>query len=105
MIDIEGKQLRVRDSGIGISNEEVQQIFKPFYRAKRRQQRPRGGHGVGLTIVKMLSDRFHWPVTMTSEPNVGTQVIIRFPDATEKPVADSAESSGQASSSHGLHTS
>lgn len=104
-IRIEQKQLCVEDSGIGMANEEVKQIFKPFYRAGNGRHRPRGGHGVGLTIVKMLSDRFHWPVTISSKPNVGTQVIILFPDATEQPIGPSAESAAHAPFSHDLHTS
>ncbi len=48
----------------------------------------RGGHGLGLTIVRRLSDRFGWPVTIDSSPGVGTRVEIRFPGARREPLYD-----------------
>jgi signal transduction histidine kinase len=48
----------------------------------------RGGHGLGLTIVRRLSDRFGWPVTIDSSPGVGTRVEIRFPGARSEPLYD-----------------
>ena len=70
--------IRIQDTGIGMSEEEVARAFQPFFRGGRSR---RGGHGVGLTIVKRLSDRFSWPVEMTSEAAVGTCVTIHFPQA------------------------
>jgi signal transduction histidine kinase len=70
--------IRIQDSGIGMSEEEVARAFQPFFRGGRSR---RGGHGVGLTIVKRLSDRFSWPVEMTSEMGHGTAVTIHFPQA------------------------
>ena len=43
----------------------------------------RGGHGVGLTIVKRLSDRFQWPIEFESEPGKGTTVRVRFPNCAQ----------------------
>ena len=50
----------------------------PFVRGEGRH---RGGHGVGLTIVRRLSDRFGWPISVESTPGVGTTVVINFPTA------------------------
>jgi len=72
----------VQDSGIGMSDEEVAQAFQAYFRGGRSQ---RGGHGVGLTIVKRLSDRFGWPVSISSELGIGTNVTIRFPQARPLP--------------------
>ena len=66
----------------GMAPEEVEKVFKPFYRAGRQ----RGGHGVGLTIVKRLSDRFGWPVHVESSPGVGTRVTVGFPTGRVEPV-------------------
>ena len=68
----------VEDSGVGISDDMVKDIFRPFVRAGIN---PRDGYGVGLTIVKRLSDRFNWPVRIDSTPGVGTRVVVEFPDA------------------------
>ncbi len=65
----------ISDSGVGISAEDMDRIFKPFQRGGSKQ---RGGYGVGLTIVKMLSDRFHWPISIDSELHKGTTVKVDF---------------------------
>ncbi len=74
--------LTIEDSGVGIPEEQVQQVFEPFFRSKGSRA---GGHGVGLTIVKRLSDRFQWPVEIESKPGEGTRVGVRFPDALVLP--------------------
>jgi signal transduction histidine kinase len=66
----------VEDTGCGMSEEQLAQAFKPFYRGGREGAR---GHGIGLTIVSRLSERFGWPVELRSEPGKGTVASIRFP--------------------------
>ena len=78
-IHISGNALAIEDSGVGMQSEEVGQVFKPFFRGGSRA---RGGHGVGLTIVKRLSDRFGWPIRLDSTVGVGTRVVVEFLDAT-----------------------
>lgn len=70
--------VRIEDSGIGMSEDELAQAFRPYFRGNRST---RGGHGVGLTLVRRLSDRFGWPVEMHSELGVGTTAAIQFPQA------------------------
>ncbi len=67
----------IRDTGVGIPADEIDAMFRPFVRGEASL---RGGHGVGLTIVQRLSDRFGWPVRITSERGVGTTVEVSFPD-------------------------
>ena len=81
-VQIGADYVRVRDSGIGMSEEELRHIFKPYYRGGKGTQ---GGYGVGLSLVQRLSDRFGWPVEMNSELNVGTTATIRFPQAKPFP--------------------
>jgi len=71
----------IKDSGKGMPQQEMKDIFKPYYRGDRKSTR---GHGVGLTIVKRLSDRFNWPIAVISAPGEGTSVEIRFPQAGEQ---------------------
>jgi signal transduction histidine kinase len=61
-----------------MSDDELKNAFLPYFRGNRSA---RGGHGVGLTLVRRLSDRFGWPVEMHSELGVGTTATIRFPQA------------------------
>jgi signal transduction histidine kinase len=82
-VTIGQQRLVIEDSGIGMDAQQVEQAFKPYFRGEPQR---RGGHGVGLTIVKRLSDRFGWPVEIASEPGVGTRVTIRFPTAQCEPL-------------------
>jgi signal transduction histidine kinase len=68
----------IRDTGVGMAPDKVREMYEPFVRGDAGR---RGGHGVGLTIVRRLSDRFGWPVEISSELGVGTRVEIRFPGA------------------------
>ncbi|MEM9056944.1 MAG: HAMP domain-containing sensor histidine kinase [Pseudomonadota bacterium] len=78
-VTIADRRVVVRDTGPGMAAGVVSKVFEPFYRGTRTQRR-RGGHGVGLTIVKRLSERFGWPLTVDSCPGEGTSVTIAFPD-------------------------
>ena len=75
-IEIDTNSIAIIDTGIGMTESQVNQIFKPYFQAGAR---PEGGHGVGLAIVKRISDRFNWPVKFHSQPNKGTTVIVEFP--------------------------
>jgi signal transduction histidine kinase len=77
---IRGDTVIIRDTGPGIAEDDVRKILSPSYRGGQAS-RSRGGHGVGLTIVKRLCERFGWPLAIESEQGVGTRVSIRFPDA------------------------
>lgn len=81
-IEISDRRFTIQDSGIGIPAPDVENIFKPYFRAGGRQ---RGGHGVGLTIVKRFSDRFGWPVEIQSTPGEGTRVSVEFANAEVDP--------------------
>jgi len=72
----------IHDTGVGLSEERVRDIGRPFVRGST--ERP--GHGVGLTIVRRLSDRFGWPVEFSSQPGVGTRVRVTFPGARATPL-------------------
>lgn len=56
-----------------MSKEEIDNIFMPHYRANNDSSI---GHGVGLTIVKRLSERFHWPLKIKSFPDEGTRIEV-----------------------------
>ena len=67
----------VADTGVGIAAEDLQNVFQPYFRGKHSGK---AGHGIGLTIVKRLSERFGWPVDLQSTEGVGTTVTVRFPN-------------------------
>jgi len=82
-VEIRGDEVVIADTGPGMTEEEIGRVFKPFVRRQRR----RGGYGVGLTIVKRLTERFGWPLEIESEPGRGTRVSVRFPGARREPAA------------------
>jgi signal transduction histidine kinase len=75
-VEIGAGKVSIRDTGVGIAAEKIEEMFRPFVRGEGNR---RGGHGVGLTIVRRLSDRFGWPVNIVSDPGAGTTVEISFP--------------------------
>ncbi len=76
VVRIGADRVCIEDTGPGMSADELGRIFEPFYRGGDRK---RAGHGIGLTIVHRLSERFGWPVHFDSTPGVGTRASISFP--------------------------
>jgi len=76
-VTIEADRVVVRDTGSGMSERELKRAFVSFFRGDQGRG---SGHGIGLTIVKRLADRFGWEVAMSSEEGVGTTVTVTFPE-------------------------
>jgi signal transduction histidine kinase len=76
-VTVQDDRVIVRDTGVGMSAEEQKRAFVSFFRGDQGRG---NGHGIGLTIVKRLADRFGWEVSMSSEQGVGTTVTVVFPD-------------------------
>jgi signal transduction histidine kinase len=74
-IAITSDRVVVRDTGIGMSPDTLQHAFNPFFRG---DQATPGGRGMGLSIVRQLGERFHWPVHLESAAGQGTTATIRF---------------------------
>ena len=70
--------VRIEDSGIGIDDEAIKAVFSPYYRVPNVRE---SGHGIGLSLVKRMTDRFAWPIEITSRPGHGTVVEVQFPEA------------------------
>ena len=79
-ITIRQHSVEIADTGIGMTEEQIKKIFQPFYRAEHGDKTQRKGYGVGLTIVKRLSNRFNWLVEVESEVNTGTRIEVFFRD-------------------------
>jgi PAS domain S-box-containing protein len=77
--------IRVRDSGIGMSAEQLGGLFRPFAQAERSTSRRFGGTGLGLTIVRHLARLLGGDVAVTSTPGVGSAftVVVDAPASTE----------------------
>ncbi len=77
-VEVEADRVRVIDTGSGMSEEDVERAFQPFYRGSRTGGR---GHGIGLAIVRRIADRYGWQVTLDSELGRGTTATAQFPAA------------------------
>jgi two-component system OmpR family sensor kinase len=69
--------LMVRDRGIGITPEDQARLFEPFERLMVRT--PRGGFGVGLWVVRQLTEAMGGTVTVASVPEAGSTFTVTLP--------------------------
>lgn len=71
--------LRVKDTGIGIPEEDLSRIFERFYRVDKMRSRETGGTGLGLAVVSNAVRDFGGSITVDSTPGKGSVFIARFP--------------------------
>jgi signal transduction histidine kinase/ligand-binding sensor domain-containing protein/ActR/RegA family two-component response regulator len=78
----------VRDSGIGMTPEQLSRLFVPFSQADNSTTREYGGTGLGLTISQRLVERMGGCITVRSERNVGSEFAfdLLFETASSKEV-------------------
>jgi two-component system heavy metal sensor histidine kinase CusS len=72
-------EIRVSDTGAGISAEHLPRIFDRFYRVDSTRTSSTGGGGLGLAIVKSIMDLHDGTITVESVPNQGTTFVLAFP--------------------------
>ena len=72
-------EIRVTDTGVGISSEELPHIFERFYRVDKSRARATGGVGLGLTIAKRLVDAHGGQIEVQSEEGKGSTFIVTLP--------------------------
>ncbi|MBC8374550.1 MAG: response regulator [FCB group bacterium] len=71
--------ISVIDTGVGIPQDRVAQIFDRFYQVDDTQTREYEGTGIGLALVKELVELHHGSVHLTSEEEVGTTFKVLLP--------------------------
>jgi CheY-like chemotaxis protein/two-component sensor histidine kinase len=76
--------IRIKDNGVGIAPEKLGRVFSLFTQIDSNLDRPQGGLGMGLTLVKMLVEMHEGRVTATSGgPGLGSEFTITLPALLE----------------------
>lgn len=70
--------ISVNDTGIGISEKDLEQIFNRFYRVDNARNTKENGYGLGLSIVKNMMDAMGGKIIVNSKENIGTEFILEF---------------------------
>jgi len=70
--------ITVKDTGIGISEENIPHLCERFYRVDKSRSKKTGGTGLGLAIVKHICALYAAKFTINSELGVGTEVCVCF---------------------------
>ena len=72
-------EIRVKDNGIGMSQEFVQKIFSPFERERTSTVSRTQGTGLGMAITKNIVDMMNGSIEVQTEKGKGTEFIVRLP--------------------------
>jgi signal transduction histidine kinase len=78
-VDGETCTVNVADTGIGISPDDQRQLFDRFFRAREVRDDARPGVGLGLSIVKSITEAHHGWITVSSRPGRGSTFTVTLP--------------------------
>jgi len=71
--------LWVKDTGVGISKEQIPRLFERFYRVDKARSRSKGGTGLGLAIVKHIVLEFNGKIYVESQLEIGSKFTVEIP--------------------------
>jgi signal transduction histidine kinase len=80
--DVDYVTVRISDTGVGIPEEDLPNLFDRFYRVNKDRSRSTGGSGLGLAISKQIVDLHDGYLSVKSEVGVGSTFDIRLPKAS-----------------------
>ncbi|MDK2809043.1 MAG: two-component system, sensor histidine kinase and response regulator, partial [Clostridiales bacterium] len=69
----------IKDTGVGMTKEQIEQLFEPFTQADSSINRRFGGTGLGLSIVKNLVEMMNGEIEVYSTPMEGSTFLVRLP--------------------------
>lgn len=71
--------IEISDTGIGMSQDNIETLFEPFTQANAGDDREFGGTGLGMSLVKQIIDRMDGEISVKSQINTGTTISIKIP--------------------------
>lgn len=75
-VSIDGAGVTIADSGVGMDAKQLGQVFTAEFSPQHAR-----GNGIGLSLVRRITDRFGWDIVIDSEPAKGTRVRVSIPRA------------------------
>ncbi|ADE36134.1 ATP-binding response regulator [Methanohalophilus mahii] len=76
-------EMKIRDSGIGIAKDKVENIFKSFYQVDGSTRRKYGGTGIGLYICKKIVEGHKGKILVESVKGKGSEFTVQLPIRTQ----------------------
>ena len=73
--DEENYFIEVRDTGVGIKDEDKEKVFDLFYRVDESRNRKRGGYGIGLNLVKNIMEKLRGDIKIIDNKNEKGEII------------------------------
>jgi len=68
----------VRDRGAGIADDQLEKVFRPFYRLESSRSQATGGTGLGLAIVRQLAETNGWKVLLSNRASGGLDAVLEI---------------------------
>jgi len=81
--DQEWLRLSVKDTGIGIAAEHMEQIWEEFRQASEGWDRNFEGSGLGLSISRKFISKMGGTISVTSSPGEGSEFVVELPCGNE----------------------
>lgn len=72
-------EISVRDSGVGMTQEEQQKLFQKFYRVEAKETRGVRGTGLGLWITQYITEQMGGTISVESIKGEGSRFVVAFP--------------------------
>lgn len=72
-------RVTVSDAGAGIPDDQMEKVFRPFYRLEASRSQATGGTGLGLAIVRQLAETNGWKVRLRNRAAGGLEAVLEMP--------------------------
>lgn len=71
-------RVAVRDAGPGIPEDQLEKVFRPFYRLEASRSEATGGSGLGLAIVRQLAATHGWKISLANRKSGGLEAVLEI---------------------------
>jgi len=88
--------IAVRDDGIGMTDEQLARLFRPFVQADESTTRNFGGSGLGLAIAQRLARALGGDIDVTSTPDVGSNFVVTVENRVAEAAWDETDETDEA---------